>query len=71
MIPLQGYSMLNREGKPLYDEESNAAFAKTMQDELSSDVELLKVDTHINDPEFADEVVTTFKRLREIAHQSE
>jgi uncharacterized protein (UPF0261 family) len=69
MIPLQGYSMLNRKGKPLYDEESNMAFRDRMQDRLAPDVELIEVDAHINDPEFAEAVVSTFMRLRKAARQ--
>jgi len=61
--------MLNREGKPLYDEEANLAFAKTIKDDLSSDVKLIEVDAHINDPEFADMTVNTFISLRELAQQ--
>ncbi len=64
MIPLRGYSMLNREGEPLYDLNANLAFAATMERELSPEVELIRVNAHINDPEFAHAVVETFLRLR-------
>ncbi len=64
MIPMRGYSMLNREGKILYDEASNEAFAEAAQQSLSPDVELITLDAHINDRTFADAVVDTFLRLR-------
>ncbi len=65
MIPLRGFSMLNQEGKVLYDEVSNMAYTKAMEQALSPDVELIQVDAHINDRKFADATVDTFLRLRE------
>jgi uncharacterized protein (UPF0261 family) len=66
IIPLGGFSMLNRQGKVLYDEASNMAYAKAMEQSLSPDVELIQVDAHINDRKFADVTVDTFLRLREV-----
>jgi uncharacterized protein (UPF0261 family) len=67
ILPLRGFSMLNREGKVLYDEPANQAYIETLQRELASEVELIKVEAHINDPEFAQVTVKTFLRLREAA----
>lgn len=64
LIPLHGFSMLNRPGKVLYDEAANRAFWETLEPLLSPDVELIKVEAHINDRPFADAVVETFLRLR-------
>jgi uncharacterized protein (UPF0261 family) len=64
MIPLRGFSMLNREGQVLYDEASNMAYVEAMEEALSPAVELVKVDAHINDRAFADAAVDTFLRLR-------
>jgi uncharacterized protein (UPF0261 family) len=66
MIPLRGFSMLNQEGKVLYDEASNMAYAEAMEQTLSPDVELIQVDAHINDRKFTDATVDTFLRLREV-----
>jgi uncharacterized protein (UPF0261 family) len=66
MIPLRGFSMLNQEGKVLYDEASNMAYAEAMEQALSPDVKLIQVDAHINDREFADATVETFLRLYEV-----
>jgi uncharacterized protein (UPF0261 family) len=63
MIPLRGFSMLNREGEVLYDEASNLAFAEAMEQLLSPDVELVQVDAHVNDREFAGATVDSFLRL--------
>jgi uncharacterized protein (UPF0261 family) len=62
--------MLNREGQVLYDKASNDAFAAAMEQVLSPDVELIKVDSHINDRAFADATVGTFLRLREARRAS-
>ncbi|MGD8399245.1 MAG: Tm-1-like ATP-binding domain-containing protein [Anaerolineae bacterium] len=64
MVPLRGYSMLNREGEVLYDEVANRAYLQAMKASLSPKVELIEVDAHINDRAFADAVVDTFLRLR-------
>lgn len=64
LIPLHGFSMLNYPGKVLYDEASNRAFWETLEPLLSSEVELIKVEAHINDRPFADAVIKTFLRLR-------
>jgi uncharacterized protein (UPF0261 family) len=64
MIPLRGYSMLNRQDQVLFDEPSNQAFAEAMEGSLSSEVEFIAVDAHINDRAFADHVVDAFLRLR-------
>ena len=64
MIPLHGYSMLNRQGEVLYDEASNRAFAQAMEEALRPDVEFITVEAHINDLAFAEATVATFLRLR-------
>ena len=64
MVPLQGYSMLNRQGQVLYDEAANRAFLDAAREVLAPEVELIEVEAHINDRGFADAVVETFLRLR-------
>jgi len=64
LVPLRGYSMLNREGQILYDEASNRAFLEATREALAPEVELIEVEAHINDRAFADAVVDTFLRLR-------
>jgi uncharacterized protein (UPF0261 family) len=71
MIPLRGFSMFNREGESLYDQAANMAYVETMRAELSPAVELIEVDAHINDPEFAEATVSTFLSLREAAGREE
>jgi uncharacterized protein (UPF0261 family) len=57
--------MLNRQGEILYDEAANLAYAEAMEQALSPEVELIRIDAHINDRAFAEATVDTFLRLRE------
>jgi uncharacterized protein (UPF0261 family) len=63
VVPKRGYSMMNRQGMPLYDEEANLGFLETLQKELSPEVTLLAGDYHINDPECAAATVELFLKL--------
>ncbi len=63
IIPLRGFSMLNRPGKPLYDAAANAGYIDAVRAELAPDVFRVEVDAHINDPEFADATVALFLDL--------
>lgn len=65
IVPLKGYSMMNREGMPLYDPEANKGFEKALDDKLSKEVMLFKHDSHVNDIEFAEEVMKLFMKLWE------
>lgn len=64
IVPLRGYSMMNREGMPLYDEKANRGFLDTLRKELIPEVKLVEVDYHINDPECAAATVDLFLSLR-------
>ena len=64
IIPLRGFSMLNRIGAPLYDEVANWGYIDTMRRELSPEVRRVEIDAHINDAEFADATVKLFLELR-------
>ena len=65
LVPLKGYSMMNREGMPLYDAHANMGYVDTLRKELSSEVILAEVDYHINDPECAAATVELFMKLWE------
>jgi uncharacterized protein (UPF0261 family) len=64
LIPLRGFSMLNRAGEVLYNEAANMAYIEAMEETLSPEVELVKLDAHINDRAFADSTVDVFLHLR-------
>lgn len=63
IVPRLGYSMMNREGMPLYDERANQGFADALKEKLSSEVIYFERDQHINDEAFAEAVVALFMKL--------
>jgi uncharacterized protein (UPF0261 family) len=67
LIPLRGFSMLNREGEVMYDATANMGYIETMRRELAADVLQVEVDAHINDEECVQATVDTFLKLREQA----
>ena len=63
LIPLRGFSMMNREGKPLYDADANMGYTETLRAELSPAVRREELDLHINDAEFAQFTAKVFMEL--------
>lgn len=54
MLPLKGVSMIDVEGQPFYDAEADKVLFDTLRTELEgSNVEVVELDTDINDKEFA------------------
>lgn len=62
MIPLRGFSYPNRKGETLFDEGGNHVFIKTLKENLRS-IQVIEIDAHINDPEFANAAARTMERL--------
>jgi uncharacterized protein (UPF0261 family) len=54
LIPQKGWSEADKEGDVLFDPESSKAFSETLEESLKSDIEIIKVDYHINERAFAD-----------------
>ncbi len=54
MVPLRGFSEVNREGRPLWNPEGNQALLETLQSQLHPPAELVAMDLHLNDPAFAE-----------------
>ena len=65
IVPLKGYSMMNKKGMPLYDAEANKGYAQALRDILDKDIVLYEADLHVNDQQFAEEVVDLFLELWE------
>jgi len=55
-IPLKGVSMIDAEGQPFHDAEADAALFEELRN-VGDGVELVELDAHINDPEFAHAMV--------------
>jgi uncharacterized protein (UPF0261 family) len=63
LVPLRGVSAIDAEGKPFWWPEADAALFQSLRLWLSPHVELLELDLHINDPEFAAAAAKTLLRL--------
>lgn len=67
MIPLKGYSQLNREGCALYDPDADKGFYDALQAKDAPPFRILPIDAHINDDAFAnaccDELEVRLKEL--------
>ncbi len=53
VIPRKGFSAYDNEGQPFYDTEADAAFVKSLKSNLGEQVNLIEMDNHINDEQFA------------------
>lgn len=53
MLPLKGVSAIDVEGGPFCDPEADQALFSTLRSEVGDNVEVIEMDTDINDPEFA------------------
>jgi uncharacterized protein (UPF0261 family) len=60
IIPLQGFSEASRKGAPLHDPEADRAFIDTLKKQLKKEIPVKEIDCHINDTQFADEVMRIF-----------
>jgi uncharacterized protein (UPF0261 family) len=62
VVPLRGLSSLSVEGGPLHDPAADAAFAASLKRHLDPQIEIIEVDTDINDPVFAQAVAQALSR---------
>ncbi len=63
VVPRRGVSMIDDEGAVFHDPAADAMLFTTLRAHLAPHVELVDVDAHINDPQFARILVETFHRL--------
>jgi len=63
LIPLKGWSSLNREGRPMFDPAADAAFAQRLREKLENAAAIVEVDVNLDTREFARLAVDEFVRL--------
>lgn len=63
LIPLKGWSSLDKEGMPLYDPEADQAFLDELKIHLNKRISLIELNLHLNTREFAEEAVNQFLRV--------
>jgi uncharacterized protein (UPF0261 family) len=68
LVPLEGWSSLDKEGRPIHDPAADAAFVARLKEKLIHPERVREVDLHLYTPEFArvavDEFVTLFERAK-------
>lgn len=56
VIPEQGFFVYDSQGQPLYYPDGRKAFIDTLQENLRPEIEFIRMNCHINDPEYAEKV---------------
>ena len=60
LIPLRGFSSLDRKGNIFYDPVADQAFIDSLKSSLKKTISVKEIDAHINDDKFARAVVNEF-----------
>ncbi|MDP1648529.1 MAG: Tm-1-like ATP-binding domain-containing protein [Rubrivivax sp.] len=63
LVPLQGWSSLDRAGRPIHDPQANAAFVARLKERIDDRARIKEFDLHLYTPEFARVAVDEFVRL--------
>jgi uncharacterized protein (UPF0261 family) len=63
VIPEQGFSDPNQKGRELWGPEGNRVMIETLEEGLRPEVPVIRIDAHLNDPEFADVVTDCMEHL--------
>ena len=65
LIPLKGWSSLDKEGMPLYDPDADRAFIHELKIHIDPKIKVIELDLHLNTREFAEEAVKQLIKLYE------
>jgi len=63
LVPTQGFSLADVEGGDLWYPEADAAFVEALTSTLGDEIPVELVDTHVNDPAFADRIAERYLAL--------
>ena len=63
LVPLRGWSSIDREGRPMYAPAADATFVNRLRDRLTRKDAIKEVDLHLYTPEFARVAVEEFSRF--------
>lgn len=67
LIPLGGWSSVDKRGTDFYDKDLDRAFVEELKKGLRADIELREIDADLDTPEFAQEVVKSLGEIMEMA----
>ncbi len=59
VVPLKGWSSIDSPGRPTYDPAEDTIFINELRRRLKKGIEVIQVDANMEDPEFAQVVITT------------
>jgi uncharacterized protein (UPF0261 family) len=62
-LPEQGVSAVDRTGQPLFDPEANEAMYDELESRLHNEVPVIRVNAHINDPDFGERAANGLKSI--------
>src|SRR4030042_6144588 len=63
LIPVRGWSSLSVKEQPLYDPDADRIFVEELRKQLKPEIEVRKLDMHLNTPEFAIAVVEALEAM--------
>ena len=63
VIPLGGWSSVDKKGNSFYDEEADKVFVAELKKHLRSDIEVREVDSNLETSEFASAVVSALMEI--------
>jgi uncharacterized protein (UPF0261 family) len=63
VIPLRGFSAIDREGFAFYDPETDGVFAEELHRTLRKDIDIMEVDAHLLDDRFATAVAEVYHEI--------
>ena len=63
LVPMQGWSSLDKPGRPIFDPAADAAFVARLKEQLANPARVKEVDLHLYTTEFAQVAVEEFVRL--------
>ena len=63
ILPLQAFGWFAMEGQPLHDPESDQAFIRAFKDKVSANVQVIEMDTHINDKRVGEKAVELMQAM--------
>ncbi|MDQ7783741.1 MAG: Tm-1-like ATP-binding domain-containing protein [Desulfomonilaceae bacterium] len=70
VVPLRGWSEADAAGGPLFDPHINGEFVSELKSRLNHGIEVLEIDAHINDDEFAKVVVAELHAFMKVRGQA-
>ena len=65
LVPTQGWSSLDRAGRPIHDPHADAEFVSRLKERVDQPLRIKELDLHLYTPEFARAAVDEFVRLFE------